>query len=143
MLDVERPPWVKYHNIVGRLPEKGLLGRVIGGTDGVVSFASGHLDSVRSEIAVEADHTALTAHPLSVLEVRRILLEHLAEVDAPPPSRLEHMPMTASSSTTPQEGVLIVPTPQNAGVAPAGGPIAQGFSPTPAQPDNGRAAPLR
>ena len=64
---------------MGRIPDKGLIGRVVGGSDGIVSFESAHLDNVTSEIVVNADHLALTRHPLSVLEVHRILLEHLAE----------------------------------------------------------------
>lgn len=82
MLEARRPPWVKYHNIVGVLSDQGWLGSVAGGTDGVVSYASAHLDDVASELAVDADHSTLHRHPLSVLEVRRILLEHLAQPDA-------------------------------------------------------------
>ena len=84
MLNAQRAPWVKYHNIVGRIPDKGLIGRVVGGSDGIVTFSSAHLDDVASEIVVNADHLEMTRHSLSVLEVHRILLEHLAEVDAPP-----------------------------------------------------------
>jgi hypothetical protein len=99
MLNARRAPWVKYHNIIGLIPDKGLVGRVVGGSDGVVSFASAHLDNVNSEIVVEnADHLTVNRHPLSVLEVHRILLEHLTDIDGPPPSRLERMPMTASAN---------------------------------------------
>ena len=38
------------------------------------------MDDVASELIVPADHTTVHAHPLAVLEVRRILLEHLAEL---------------------------------------------------------------
>ncbi len=47
--------------------------------DGVVSYQSAHLDGVLSEVVVTADHTHVHQHPLAVLEVRRILLEHLQE----------------------------------------------------------------
>src|SRR5204863_4711265 len=97
MLAAPRPPWVKYHNIVGRIPEGGFIGRVVGGSDGVVEFASAHLDDVSSEIVVNADHLSINRHPLSVLEVHRILLEHWAELRAPPPTRLERLPQTASA----------------------------------------------
>ena len=66
--------------------------------DGVVSFASSHVEGVASEVVVESDHMDLTRHPLSVLEVRRILLTHLAELDGPPRSPLERPPMTAGVS---------------------------------------------
>jgi hypothetical protein len=35
------------------------------------------LDHVASEIVVEADHLVVHRHPLAILEVRRILLEHV------------------------------------------------------------------
>ncbi|HEV3418575.1 MAG TPA: alpha/beta fold hydrolase [Pirellulales bacterium] len=80
MLTAPRAPWVTYHNIVGRLPHHDLLGRVSGDGDGVVPYESAHLDDVASEIEVAADHSELHRHPLSVLEVRRILLEQLTEL---------------------------------------------------------------
>ncbi|HEY5315919.1 MAG TPA: alpha/beta fold hydrolase, partial [Pirellulales bacterium] len=81
MLKAERPPWVRYHNIVGLLPDKGLWGVLHEDGDGVVPYSSAHLDDVRSEITVDADHMNVHRHPLSVLEVRRILLEHLADLE--------------------------------------------------------------
>ena len=81
MLNAPTPPWVHQHTIIGVIPEKGLLGRVVGEGDGVVTVASAHLDTAESEITVNADHTTIHSHPLSVLEVHRILLAHLAEMD--------------------------------------------------------------
>ena len=101
MLDSKPASWVKHHNIVGKIPEKGFIGHVVGGTDGIVAYTSAHLDNVQSEIIVNADHTTINRHPLSVLEVHRVLLEHLAEIDAPPPSPLERLPWTASATNNP------------------------------------------
>lgn len=84
LLDAPQPPWLKCHNIVGVLPDKGFIGSVAGGTDGVVSYESAHLDNVASELKVAADHMAVNRHPLSILEVRRILLEHLRDLEAFP-----------------------------------------------------------
>ncbi|HVA50391.1 MAG TPA: alpha/beta fold hydrolase [Pirellulales bacterium] len=84
LLEAPQPPWLKCHNIVGVLPNKGLIGSVAGGTDGVVSYESAHLDNVASETKVPADHTTVNRHPLSILEVRRILLEHLRDLNAFP-----------------------------------------------------------
>jgi hypothetical protein len=78
-----RPPWVTYHNIVGMVPRQGLWGKLAGG-DGVVSYESAHMDDVASELIVPAEHTTVHAHPLAVLEVRRILLQHLADLRAFP-----------------------------------------------------------
>lgn len=84
MLAARRAPWVKYHNIIGVLPDQGFLSRWAPFGDGVVSYASAHMDDVTSELVVPADHSQVHSHPLAVLEVRRILLEHLAELDAFP-----------------------------------------------------------
>lgn len=86
MLRVPRSPRTSYHNIVGLVPKKGLFGRIAAGGDGIVEFDSAHLDNVASEISVPADHVKVHQHSLSILEVRRILLEHqgqaLAEIRA-------------------------------------------------------------
>jgi hypothetical protein len=46
----------------------------------VVAVESAHLDNVASEIKVNSDHVHIHRHPASILEVRRVLLEHLDEV---------------------------------------------------------------
>ena len=99
--EAQRADWVRYHNIIGRMPNKSFIGRVVGDSDGIVSCESAHQEKARSEIEVNADHVELTRHPLSVLEVHRILLEHLVDVDAPPPGRLERLPFTASATNSP------------------------------------------
>lgn len=80
MIQAQRAPWVKYHGIIGLVPEKGLYGHLAKGTDGVVAAESAHMDDVESEITVPADHSGVHSHPRAVLEVRRILQEHLDEV---------------------------------------------------------------
>jgi hypothetical protein len=44
-----------------------------------VPYQSAHLEGADSELVVPADHYHVHHHPLAVLEVRRILLEHLRE----------------------------------------------------------------
>jgi hypothetical protein len=80
---VPRAPWTRYHNIVGVVPRRTLLGRVTEEGDGVVSYRSAHLEYAHSEIIVPADHMTVHRHPLAILEVRRILLEHLASLTQP------------------------------------------------------------
>jgi pimeloyl-ACP methyl ester carboxylesterase len=81
-----RPPVVRYHSVMGVLPsnkvwlENWLTGDDSPG-DGVVPYASAHLEGTQSEMVVPADHFHVHHHPRAVLEVRRILLEHLEEVD--------------------------------------------------------------
>jgi hypothetical protein len=76
MLRSEKPPWVKYHNVVGVISKRNLLGKISESGDGVVDFESAHLDDVESEIVVDADHVHVHQHPRAILEVRRILLAH-------------------------------------------------------------------
>ena len=70
-------PWVIYHNVIGRTDSRDFLHRVTGDGDGVVSISSAQADDVVSEIIVDADHHSIHRHPRTILEVRRILLEHL------------------------------------------------------------------
>ncbi|MFO0846183.1 MAG: hypothetical protein U0797_28035 [Gemmataceae bacterium] len=77
-----RPAGVQYHSVVGVTGRSVLLfERLFGGgyrqpSDGVVPYASAHLDDVASERVVDADHYHVHHHPLAILEVRRILYEH-------------------------------------------------------------------
>ena len=80
MLAAKRAPWVSYHNIVGVLPEDSFLHRFSERGDGAVAFDSAHREDFQSEVVVDADHVTVHAHPRAILEVRRILLEHLAQV---------------------------------------------------------------
>jgi pimeloyl-ACP methyl ester carboxylesterase len=104
MLKAPRPSFTHYHNIAGVVPKKTILGRVSEEGDGVVALTSAHLDDVESEIVVEADHLAVHRHPLAILEVRRILLEHMNSLNRPatlaagPP--LPAMPMTVMPAMT-------------------------------------------
>ena len=92
MLRSQRAPWTRYHNIVGVVPNEGIVGHLAGDGDGIVSLESAHLDDVASEVAIPADHLTVHRHPQSILEVRRILLEHrevaLAEMQASPRTAL-------------------------------------------------------
>jgi pimeloyl-ACP methyl ester carboxylesterase len=67
-------PDVTAHSIIAVLGE----GPVSGKTDGVVAYESAHLDGVESEKIVRSPHSC-HAEPDTILEVRRILLEHLAD----------------------------------------------------------------
>jgi pimeloyl-ACP methyl ester carboxylesterase len=81
MMRAKRSPGVKYHNIIGVLENPSLFtGRVSRG-DGVVEYASAKMDDVESELIVDADHTKIHMVGKTIFEVRRILLEHLDEID--------------------------------------------------------------
>jgi pimeloyl-ACP methyl ester carboxylesterase len=51
-----------------------------GSSDGIVAYASSHLDGAQSEKLVPASHSCV-ANPQTVAEVRRILLLHLSELN--------------------------------------------------------------
>ena len=79
--EAPKAPWMKYHNIVGVLSKEneGFANRISGRGDGIVAYESAHVNDAESEIIVDAEHMSVHRHPLSVLEVRRILLEHWEE----------------------------------------------------------------
>ena len=74
---------VKYHNIVGNVPKQALAQKVgfSGQGDGVVELASAKSIAAVSEIEVNSEHVRIHLHPQSVLEVRRILIQHLVDLD--------------------------------------------------------------
>jgi pimeloyl-ACP methyl ester carboxylesterase len=69
--DLGTAPDVTFHSIIAvrpdRLPEER--------TDGLVSYASAHLEGTRSELVISAGHLCQN-HPDAIREVRRVLLEH-------------------------------------------------------------------
>jgi hypothetical protein len=69
---------VPFHSIIG---DRG-LGDGEQGSDGVVPYKSAHLAEAESELIVPSDHAA-TAHPFTVLEVKRILRLHLLQAGHP------------------------------------------------------------
>jgi len=84
LLTAKTAPWVTYHNIIGKQAKPSFLMRLAGEEegDGVVSLASARLDTAESQIVVQADHSHIQRHPRTILEVRRILQEHLRKLRA-------------------------------------------------------------
>lgn len=71
-----RPPcWVSQHTILG----DAWTSPVSGPGDKVVPVSSARLPGVVSEVTVPASHTKVHHHPITVLEMERILGEHLRE----------------------------------------------------------------
>jgi pimeloyl-ACP methyl ester carboxylesterase len=84
LLTARPGPWISYYNVVGREPNLGWRRWFVDDGDGVVSLASARLDNMpqlRSQIVVPSDHVNVHRHPQSILEVRRVLLEQLAELE--------------------------------------------------------------
>lgn len=82
LMRAEQASDVRLHNIVGLVEDDGWLARLSRGSDGVVEYESAHLENAASELIVNADHTSIHTTSKAILEVRRILLEHLAELDS-------------------------------------------------------------
>ncbi|MCA9126544.1 MAG: alpha/beta hydrolase [Planctomycetales bacterium] len=112
LLRAPRAPWVEYHNIVGKLPDQdGWFWDVQPTGDGVVDLSSAHMDDVATEIVVPAEHQTIHRHPKTILEVRRILREHLHAVQAEYriAQRLADNPARQSTLTQAANEVPIVP----------------------------------
>lgn len=74
---------VHYHNVAGVIDRQWIKEK----TDGVVTLASARREDVESELVVDAHHGSVHRHPLTILELRRILLEHATEFDSTKTSR--------------------------------------------------------
>ena len=71
-----RPPcWITCHSIMG----DAWTSPVSGPGDKVVPLGSARLPGVASEVVVPATHTKVHHHPITVLEMERILTDHLRE----------------------------------------------------------------
>jgi hypothetical protein len=84
LLAAQPGPWISYYNVVGREPDLGWRGWFTEEGDGVVSVDSARLDNMpqlAEQIVVPADHVSVHRHPQSILEVRHVLLDQLAELE--------------------------------------------------------------
>jgi pimeloyl-ACP methyl ester carboxylesterase len=70
----DAPAGVHFHSIIGVIHGQGTKS-----SDGFVPYSSSHIDGVDSEVLVPAGHSEVHDHPLAVLEIRRILRQHLEE----------------------------------------------------------------
>lgn len=65
-------------------------------TDGVVTWKSSHLDDVDSERVIQAGHSEVVRSPETVREIRRILFEHIAQINR---RRIPAIPATQTVET--------------------------------------------
>jgi hypothetical protein len=66
-------PGIHAHSIIPTLQDGPLEDR----DDGVVKYMSAHIDGVESEVVIEHSGHSTQGNPLTVREVRRILIEEL------------------------------------------------------------------
>lgn len=69
---VQVPIQAKYNSIIGNNKKAG----EIGGTDGIVTYKSAHLNGAESELIIKSSHNTQKM-PAGIKEIRRILLKHL------------------------------------------------------------------
>jgi hypothetical protein len=67
-------PGIHAHSIIPTLQDGPLESR----DDGVVQYKSAHLDGIDSELVIQHQDHSAQSNPLTVREVRRILIEQLA-----------------------------------------------------------------
>lgn len=79
LLAMEASPDVAFHSIIGY----NRAGPLESTSDGVVPYRSSHFETARSERLVGSDH-GVQKDPEAILEVRRILYEHLEPAAAQP-----------------------------------------------------------
>lgn len=72
LLTMKPNPNVTFHSIIGSERPEGKENT----TDGVVPYRSSHIDGVKSELIVQSNH-GVQANPYAIMEVHRILLEHI------------------------------------------------------------------
>jgi pimeloyl-ACP methyl ester carboxylesterase len=85
LLTMRPGPKVQFHSIIGYEKPEGKENT----TDGVVPYKSSHFDGAVSELMVQSHH-GVQANPYAILEVHRILLEHIGitlQPNAPPLGR--------------------------------------------------------
>jgi triacylglycerol esterase/lipase EstA (alpha/beta hydrolase family) len=82
LLAMEPAPDVTFHSIIG----SNRPGPVDTTTDGVVPYRSARFDGVKSELVVRSNH-GVQRDPEAILEVRRVLREHIGS-EPPPPARI-------------------------------------------------------
>jgi pimeloyl-ACP methyl ester carboxylesterase len=128
----EKPNWVTYHNIYGlQTVNKSFAARFQAPGDGIVTAENAQLNGAATQIAVDADHLTVHRHPLTVLEVRRILREHGGIQSEYQPSRAPWLqtlqpPLPAPAAPAIPAGAF--PLPATAAMHyPAPPPVPDGF----------------
>jgi pimeloyl-ACP methyl ester carboxylesterase len=91
-------PGIHVHSIIPTLQDGPLETR----NDGVVEYKSAHINGVESELVIEHSGHSTQGNPLTVREVRRILIEELARGTPPAASR------TADAAPAPVRRTLLL-----------------------------------
>ncbi|HMP79490.1 MAG TPA: alpha/beta fold hydrolase [Pirellulaceae bacterium] len=73
-------PYVARHNIIGRLENQWWISKLMGAEsgDGIVSLKSAAWPASDTSLEVAADHQTIHQNPRTILEIKRVLYEHLS-----------------------------------------------------------------
>ncbi len=95
-------PQTTFHNIIGKIEKKNFSPfsreNRSQGSDGVVSVENAQFKHAQSITVVPAEHSSVHFHPQSILEVRRVLLQHLVEQNRIRPRTIPQLPVATSES---------------------------------------------
>ncbi len=82
MARAKKSPGVQFHNIIGVVEKRRSFFGTGKPNDGVVDLVSARTPDAASEKIVNSTHTLIHTTDAAILEVRRILLEHVREIDS-------------------------------------------------------------
>ncbi len=102
MDDIPPQPQTTFHNIIGKVKKRNLSPfsreKQSLGSDGVVSVENAQYKHAQTQMIVPAEHASVHFHPQCILEVRRILLQHLVEQNRIRPRTIPQLPVATSQS---------------------------------------------
>lgn len=94
-------PQTTFHNIIGKVEKKNLspFSRESQslGSDGVVSVENAQFEHAQSLTVVPSEHSSVHLHPQCILEVRRVLLQHLVGQNRIRPRNIPPLPEAVST----------------------------------------------
>ena len=97
----KRPQNIKFHNVIGQIPRRGLIHKSgLSDGDGVVSVESARSEFADSEVIINSEHAKIHQHPGCILEIRKILTENLVEKNLIRSRRLPEIPASWEAPLT-------------------------------------------
>jgi len=101
-------PQTTFHNIIGKVEKRNLspLSREkqsLGG-DGVVSVENAQFEHAQSQTVVPCEHSSIHFHPQCILEVRRVLIQHLVEQNRIRARNIPQLPVAGNIGEEPFDG---------------------------------------
>jgi pimeloyl-ACP methyl ester carboxylesterase len=110
LAEAEIADGVKFHNVIGVLPKKSVLGKEESGdSDGVVSVESARCVHAVSEVNVQAEHSHVHQDAACIYEVQRILLANLTQLQRIEGRQIPEIPFASRAYESPMHPLRLVP----------------------------------